>query len=50
MDPQEEVCLHPCGGCGLCSKGHLIHTTRITTQLAFWKVSDNVWHKRIVAF
>jgi hypothetical protein len=27
-------------GCGLCSNGHQRHTTRITTQLAFWQISD----------
>jgi hypothetical protein len=29
-------------GWGLCSNGHGRDTTRITIQLAFWQLSDNV--------
>jgi hypothetical protein len=29
-------------GCGLCTNVHGRHTTRITIQLAFWQISDNV--------
>jgi hypothetical protein len=32
----------PMWGCDLCSNGHGRHPTRITIQLAFWQIYDNV--------